>query len=85
MYFLCEPTAEPVDISLLLPDVATIGQTKLQCYCDEWLQRPIAREFGIVQLNVRLVDGSAARPGRAKAVATKIAGNGKYNASLVDV
>jgi hypothetical protein len=41
-----------VDILLRLPEVATIGRPKLQDYCDSWLQRPIAREFGISQLIV---------------------------------
>jgi hypothetical protein len=45
--------AEPINILLLLPDVATIGQTKLQGYCDEWLQRPVARQYGVAQINVR--------------------------------
>ena len=39
-----------VDILLRLPDVAAIGRTKLQDYCNEWLQRPIAREYGITHL-----------------------------------
>lgn len=34
------------------PDVATIGQAKLQVYCDQWLQRPLARGYGIAQLSV---------------------------------
>ncbi len=41
-----------VDILFRLPDVATIGRMKLQDYCDQWLQRPIAREFGISHLIV---------------------------------
>lgn len=53
MYLFCVPMAEPIDILLLLPDLATIGQVKLQCYCDEWLQRPIARQYGVAQINVR--------------------------------
>ena len=44
--------ARDVDILCLLPDVATIGQWKLQVYCDEWLQRPVAREFGCSDLIV---------------------------------
>jgi hypothetical protein len=43
---------DPIDILTLIPDVAAIGQMKLQGYCDEWLKRPIAREYGFVQLNV---------------------------------
>jgi hypothetical protein len=42
-----------IDFLLLIPDVAAIGLVKLQGYCDEWLQRPIAREHGVAQLNVR--------------------------------
>ena len=41
-----------IDILLRLPDVATIGRAKLQDYCDQWLERPIAREFGISHLIV---------------------------------
>jgi len=41
-----------VDILLRLPDVAAIGRTKLQDYCNEWLQRPIARDYGITNLIV---------------------------------
>ena len=41
-----------IDILLRLPDVATIGRAKLQDYCDEWLERPIAREYGISHLIV---------------------------------
>ena len=41
-----------VDILLRLLEVATIGRTKLQDYYDQWLKRPIAREFGISHLIV---------------------------------
>jgi hypothetical protein len=41
-----------IDILKRLPDVAAIGRTKLQAYCGEWLQRPIAREFGVSHLIV---------------------------------
>jgi hypothetical protein len=41
-----------IDILLRLPDVAAIGRTKLQDYCSQWLDRPIAREFGISHLIV---------------------------------
>lgn len=44
--------AANVDILLLLPDVATIGQAKLQVFCDQWLRRPLAHEYGISQLAV---------------------------------
>jgi hypothetical protein len=42
----------PSDILLILPDIAAIGQGKMQGYCNEWLQRPISRQYGIVQVNV---------------------------------
>src|SRR5262245_13176494 len=41
-----------IDIFLRLPDVAAIGRTKLQDYCNQWLPRPIARKFGISHLIV---------------------------------
>jgi hypothetical protein len=41
-----------VNILLLLPEIATIGREKLQRYCDEWLLRPVAREFGCADLIV---------------------------------
>jgi hypothetical protein len=41
-----------IDILLRLPDVAAIGRAKLQDYCNQWLERPIAREFGISHLIV---------------------------------
>src|SRR5436305_12748039 len=41
-----------IDILLRLPDVAAIGRSKLQDYCNEWLKRPIARQFGITHLIV---------------------------------
>jgi hypothetical protein len=41
-----------IDILKRLPDVAAIGQMKLQDYCNEWLTRPIARDFGISHLIV---------------------------------
>jgi hypothetical protein len=44
--------AGAVEILTLVPDVAAIGQIRLQAYCDEWLQRPISRQFGLAQLNV---------------------------------
>ncbi len=42
--------AVTVDILHLFPDLAAIGPTVLQLYCNDWLQRPIARECGITQL-----------------------------------
>ena len=44
--------ASPVDILRLLPDVAAIGRPQLQDYCNQWLERPIAREYGITHLIV---------------------------------
>jgi len=41
-----------IDILLRLPEVAAIGRTKLQNYCNSWLQRPIAFEFAISKLIV---------------------------------
>src|SRR5947207_122483 len=41
-----------IDILLRLPDVAAIGRAKLQDYCNDWLERPIARQFGITHLIV---------------------------------
>jgi hypothetical protein len=41
-----------IDILRRLPDVATIGRAKLQDYCNQWLERPIAHEFGISHLIV---------------------------------
>jgi hypothetical protein len=41
-----------IDILLRLPDVASIGREQLQDYCNEWLERPIACEFGISHLIV---------------------------------
>jgi hypothetical protein len=39
-----------IDILLQLPEVASIGREQLQEYCNQWLKRPIAREFGISHL-----------------------------------
>lgn len=41
-----------VDILQLFPGLATIDQKELQVYCDEWLQRPIARQCGLAQIIV---------------------------------
>jgi hypothetical protein len=38
------------DILQLMPEIAAIGYERLQVYCDEWLKRPIAKQFGVVQL-----------------------------------
>jgi hypothetical protein len=42
--------ASSLDILQLFPDLAAIGTTELQVLCDEWLQRPIARDCGIAQI-----------------------------------
>jgi hypothetical protein len=39
-----------VDILHLFPELAAIGRNQLQTYCDEWLKRPIARQFSVAQL-----------------------------------
>jgi hypothetical protein len=44
--------AKPVDVFLLLPEIAGIGQHRLQGYCDQWLTRPIANQFGCTDLIV---------------------------------
>jgi len=44
--------AAAIDILHLFPELTAIGQAKLQVYCDEWLRRPIAKEFGIAQIFV---------------------------------
>lgn len=41
-----------VDILHLFPDIATIGKSELQGYCDDWVQRPIARDCGVAQIIV---------------------------------
>jgi hypothetical protein len=44
--------AAGLNILVLLPEVAAIGQRQLQQYCDEWCKRPIAKEFGCRDLLV---------------------------------
>src|SRR5262245_88397 len=41
-----------IDVLKRLPEVAAIGRATLQGYCDEWLKRPISREYGISHLIV---------------------------------
>jgi hypothetical protein len=41
-----------IDILHLFPELAAIGQEQLQLYCDEWLRRPIAREYALAQIMV---------------------------------
>ena len=41
-----------IDLLQQFPDIAAIGQTELQAYCNQWIQRPIARQFGLSQIIV---------------------------------
>jgi hypothetical protein len=41
-----------VDILCCIPDIANIGRSKLQEYADEWIHRPIARQFAVTHLIV---------------------------------
>jgi hypothetical protein len=41
-----------IDILQLFPDLAAIGKNELQVNCNEWLERPIARECGLAQIIV---------------------------------
>lgn len=41
-----------VDILHLFPELAAIGRQQLQAYCDEWLRRPMAREYGVTLVSV---------------------------------
>lgn len=34
------------------PELADIGHSELQVYCNQWIQRPIARQFGLTQIIV---------------------------------
>jgi hypothetical protein len=38
------------DILQLMPEISAIGYEQLQAYCNEGLKRPIAKQFGVVQL-----------------------------------
>lgn len=38
------------DILQHMPEIAAIGYEQLQAYCNQWLKRPIAKQFGVVQL-----------------------------------
>ena len=42
--------AVTVDILHLFPELAAIGQSQLQAYCNEWLKRPLARGCGMAQI-----------------------------------
>jgi hypothetical protein len=46
--------ASGIDLLHLFPALAAIGQQQLQAYCNEWVRRPIAQEYGIAQI---IVDG----------------------------
>jgi hypothetical protein len=39
--------AQGNDILHLFPELAAIGRQQLQAYCDEWLLRPMARQYGV--------------------------------------
>ncbi|MCI0333794.1 MAG: hypothetical protein L0228_11300 [Planctomycetes bacterium] len=41
-----------IDYLQAFPELVAIGRQQLQRYCDEWANRPIAREFGIAQVFV---------------------------------
>lgn len=36
----------------LFPELAAIGDEQLQVYCDEWLQRPIAKQYAVAQITI---------------------------------
>lgn len=40
------------DVFHFFPELAEIGRKQLQAYCDEWQQRPIARQHGVSLINV---------------------------------
>jgi hypothetical protein len=42
--------ATPLNILSLYPELTAIGREQMQLYCDEWVQRPIAKQFGIAQV-----------------------------------
>jgi hypothetical protein len=41
-----------IDLLRQFPELAAIGQSELQEYCDQWIQRPIARQSGLSQIIV---------------------------------
>jgi hypothetical protein len=63
--------AQGIDILHLFPELVTIDKQQLQAYCDEWLRRPIARQFDIAQftvdenlmLQIKLAAQNSASPG----------------------
>jgi hypothetical protein len=38
--------AKSIDVFLLVPEIAAIGQERLQRSCDEWRERPLAKQLG---------------------------------------
>jgi hypothetical protein len=38
-------------------ELLKIGQQQLQCYCNEWLQRPIAREYALATFRHNMLPG----------------------------
>jgi hypothetical protein len=71
--------ASSLDILRLFPELAAIGPTELQVYCDEWLQRPVAYERGIAQIIIderRQLQVLFDRPGAAL--------NGDYASMPID-
>src|SRR5437879_694706 len=53
LYFSQGDMGNAVDILSLLPELAAIGRTQLQLYCNDWLRRPVAQEFGVSFLAVQ--------------------------------
>jgi hypothetical protein len=41
-----------IDLLQQFPDIAAIGHSELQEYCNQWVQRPIARQSGLAQIIV---------------------------------
>ena len=44
--------AVALDVLHLFPDLAAIGRSKVQDYCNAWVQRPISRGYAIAQIVV---------------------------------
>jgi hypothetical protein len=40
------------DILKTFPDLAAIGESQLQSYCDEWAKRPVAKQFAVTHITV---------------------------------
>ena len=47
-----ETMADGIDLLHLFPELLQIGRQQLQVYCNEWLQRPIAREYALSQITI---------------------------------